>query len=263
MKQWRGLLMKEWINMKNLLYSLLVLDALVLFIVPSGFKRLFGIEEDLGTIRFMVGGILLFFHSLVALIFLIISLEKDIIRQDIWLHTTATMQKLVGTKIIFTIFVTSVSLLFIGVVTFGQFFISISNQSSELIDMGKFLILVNVMTFITSIYLCVVGFFFWVIYQTLRMRIQYYAIPVTLVLFVLINYWWNKILSSAFFTKTFAIGTLPVNDFIPQSLLHETINVKLDFSTEPFLIGILLFITFTTVLLYVSATSWLDKKVRV
>jgi F0F1-type ATP synthase assembly protein I len=262
MNQWRGLLIKEWIQMKSWFYSLLLMGALGIFIIPSALKRLFGIEESIGTISFVIGNTMIFLHSLVAVIMLISTLGKDMARQDIWLHTPASMLKLVLSKVLFTVFITTVSLMFISLIAFGHLLIIIEDKSSNLINIAKLAVFLDGATILTIIYGCCVAFFFWVIYQTLRTKIQSFAGPVTVVLFFFISYWWEKMLSSSFFTRLFSIGELPVRNVIPSDIVKKTLDYDVSIRI-PLGYGEIVFVSIFIILLFLVSATWFDKKVRV
>ncbi len=262
MKQLRGLLMKEWIQMKSWLYVLLLMGAFILFVGPTSLKRIFGLVDSIGTIGFMTGLMLIFLHSFVVLIMFVATLGKDMARQDVWFHTPSSMFKLIVAKLIFSVFVISVSIAFISLITFGYLNMTLENTTSKL-ELVKFALLVDGATISGSVYVACIGFFFWVIYQTLRMRIRILAGPITIGLFFFINYWWDKILASPFFTKTFNImGEIPLQRLLASDLVEKTF--EFDVYVGPSLqIGEILFIAVITILLFFVSVIWFDKKVRV
>jgi len=261
-KQFRGLLMKEWIQMKGWLYVLLLMGAFILVVGPTSLKRIFGLADSIGTIGFMTGLTLIFLHSIVVLFMFLTTLGKDMARQDIWFHTPSSMFKLIVAKLIFSVFVVSVSIAFISTITFGYLSTTLENTTPKL-DVVKFALLVDGATISGSIYVACIGFFFWVIYQTLRMKIRMLAGPITIVLFFFINYWWDKILASPFFTRTFNLmGEIPFQRLSASDLVEKTFSF--DLYVGPSLqLGELLFIAITTILLFVLSVIWFDKKVRV
>jgi len=260
-KQLRGLLMQEWIQMKSWLYGLLMMGALILFVVPPALKRTFAIEDDIGTIGFMTGLTFILSHILLVFIMLVTTLGKGMTRQDIWFHTPTSMFKLIGAKLVFSVFVTSVSLAFISSVTFGYLNMAIGNTTSKY-ELVKFALLVDGAIISGALSMAVMGFFFWVIYQTLRMRFKIFSGPITIGLFFFINYWWDKMLSSEFFTKLLSVGDIPLQQFVASDLIEKTFNYDV-YIGVPIHLGEILFYAITTIILFTVSVIWFDKKVRV
>lgn len=262
MKQLRGLLMKEWIQMKGWLYVLLLMGAIILFVGPTSLKRILVLEDSIGTIGFMTGLSLIFLHSIVVLFMFLTTLGKDMARQDIWFHTPASMFKLIVAKLIFSVFVVSVSIVFISTITFGYLSMTLES-TTPILEVVKFALLVDGAIIWGSIYVACIGFFFWVIYQTLRMKIRAIAGPLTIVLFFFINYWWDKILSIPFFTNLFSMmGDIPFQRLSASDLVEKTFSF--DLYVGPSLqLGELLFTVITTILLLILSVIWFEKKVRV
>ena len=262
MKQFRGLLMKEWIQMKGWLYVLLVMGAFILVVGPTSLKRVFGLADSIGTIGFMTGLTLIFFHSIVVLLMFITTLNKDMARQDIWFHTPASMFKVIVAKLIFSVFVVSVSIVFISTITFGYLSTTLENTTTKL-EVINFALLVDGAIIFGSMYVACIGFFFWVIFHTIRMKIRMLAGPITIILFFFINYWWDKILSSPFFTNLFSMmGDIPFERLSASDVMEKTFSFDLYVGPSAQL-GELLFIAITTILLFVLSVIWFDKKVRV
>lgn len=262
MKQLQGLLVKEWIQMKNWLIVLLVAGAFILIVGPSALKRIFGLGDDIGTIGFMTGLILLFLHTAVIVIMFITTLEKDMARPDIWFHTPASTLKLIAAKFIFPIFVTTVSLVFASIFTFAYLNIAPENTSS-LADLARFALLINGGTILISIYVACVSFFFWVLYRTLYRKSRTLAGIITIVIFFLTNYWWDRILSNSFFTKLFmGMGEISFQHLLASDLFAKTFNFDI-YDGPSVQIAEVLFIGGTMAILFIVSVIWFDKKVRV
>lgn len=262
MKQLQGLLKKECIQMKNWLIVLLVTGAFLLLVGPSALKRIFGLGDDIGTIGFMTGLILIFLHSGVIVIMLLTTLEKDMTRPDIWFHTPASTLKLISAKFIFSLFVITVSLVFASCFTFAYFNMT-AEKTSSIVDLMRFALLINGGTILISIYVASVSFFFWVLYRTLYSQSRTLAGIITIVIFFLANYWWDRLLASSFFTKLFmGMGEISFQHLLASDLLAQTFNF--DISDGPSVqITEVLFIGGTMAILFAFSVIWFDKKVRV
>jgi hypothetical protein len=183
-------------------------------------------------------------------------------RQDIWFHTPASMFKVIVAKLIFSVFVVSVSIVFISTITFGYLSTTLENTTTKL-EVINFALLVDGAIIFGSLYVACIGFFFWVIFHTIRMKIRMLAGPITIVLFFFINYWWDKILASPFFTNLFSMmGDIPFERLSANDVMEKTFRFDLYVGPSAQL-GELLFIAITTILLFVISVIWFDKKVRV
>lgn len=262
MKQLQGLLIKEWIQMKNWLLVFLVAGAFILLVGPSALKRILGLGDDIGTIGFMTGLILIFLHSGIIVIMLITTLEKDMARSDIWFHTPASTFKLISAKFIFSIFAVTVSLVFSSLFTFSYLNMAYENTSS-LADLTKFAVLIIGGTILISIYVACVSFFFWVLYRTLYSKSKILAGIITIAIFFLTNYWWDRILSSSFFTRLFTgMGEISFQHLLASDLFAKTFNFNI-YDGPSLQIAEVLFIGGTVTILFIVSVSWFDKKVRV
>ena len=114
MKRWKGLLQKEWAQMKWRLVIFVLINSLILF---WGVDRLvFGVPEGfLTSIQPMIG-LCFILHLIMAVSLLFDSLGKDIGRPDIWLHSPASMRQLVGAKFLLILLTTGCSLLLCGMI---------------------------------------------------------------------------------------------------------------------------------------------------
>lgn len=248
--------------MKGWLLGLLMVGPVVLLVFPSLMHQIFGVEENVGTIGFMIGLTMIFLHSLVAVALLFTTLGKDMVRQDIWLHNPTPMITLVMSKIISSVLITTASLILISLITFAYLLMVLEDNYFNMIDVVKLLLFINGASILSALYVCFIGFFFWVMYQTLRIRLRFLAGPITVILFFLIQYWWDKMLSSAFFTSIFGFGEIPIQKLIAKELVEKIFNFNISMGV-PVVIGEILFVAVTAILLLLLSINWFDKKVRV
>ena len=98
MKQWNGLLKKEWVTMKWPLLVSAVLGIIVMSFVPHLIVNFFGIEVHVFEVALVICFIWAGASVLAPVTALFIMLEREMKRPDVWLHSTASIFKLVGVE---------------------------------------------------------------------------------------------------------------------------------------------------------------------
>jgi hypothetical protein len=262
MKQWNGLWHKEWIQMKAWLFSLLILGALVVFMAPTLIVRFFGEVEKVGTITLILGMTWVFFHSLIGVIMLFTSLGKEMTRQDIWLHSNASIYKLIGVKFAFTLASVMISLVFISLSATVVFLAQTPQLDASITEIFRMTMFIGLANLLSTVFITCVGFFFWVMYYRLRMLMGGIAIPVTIVLFIISGSLWDRMLTSTWFDKIFGFGEITVTTVLPTELIQilHTFDIS---SANPLMFGVVIFFSLVTVGLFILSSTWFDKKVRV
>ena len=115
MKRWMGLFKKEWAFMKLTVIALIFTNAAIAVISVS--HIFYGVQKDftLGSELFREMWVLI--HLAVGVILLFQSLNQEMKRTDIWLHSTVSIRQLVGVKGLFSILAVMCSLVVCGTIT--------------------------------------------------------------------------------------------------------------------------------------------------
>lgn len=254
--KWKGLVRKEWAIQKwSFITIMLTIFVLTLFDVSSFLvgnpnENWFGLEMSRNTwfILHMYMGVFLFMTSL-------INETKSL---DIWLHSTASIGKLIGSKIIFSTFAVGSSLLVSGVLLMIPAF----KSGAAWTEAVSLLAMIALLT-LNALFLMVLAFSIWSFYQVFYSRIGKYSILVTFLFVMFVTVAWTII----WFTE----GFQQVKEFSPilqatKSLpyLHETNVIFGGLMPDKALIsvGSLLLYLFISFILFTASTRLFEKKVR-
>ncbi|MBO0602596.1 hypothetical protein I2483_13090 [Sporosarcina sp. E16_3] len=255
MKVWKGLLQKEWAQMKWRLAIFVLINSLFL---SWGVDRVvFGLSEGfLTSIQPMIG---LFFllHVIMAVSLLFRSLGKDIRRPDIWLHSPASMQQLIGAKFLLILLATGFSLLLCGMVVGISYYVG--EGAISIADNLSLWLRVGVVILLNALYVMALVFFFWSIYQVFRSWMGWFSIVVVIISVNIWLYGWALV----WFTQVFQTvkEMMPMYGPIqPMELLM--LNNYIVPGGTILTIGSLVLYGMMTALYFVVGSMLFEKKVR-
>lgn len=117
MHQWKGLLWKEWVIYRTIVYLAIIVNTLGILVGPLLIQRIFDVEQNFGIHVLIVSAIFGFLQVMGMLFLFFSSLERDMKRPDIWFHTAASSFKLIGAKLVSMSLFALLSLACNGVVT--------------------------------------------------------------------------------------------------------------------------------------------------
>lgn len=253
MRQWNGLLQKEWITMGNRLYGTVGAALLFTILIPFG-STLFngGLSELELSLGFSM--IWIFVSMIIPIRLLLVSVGKEKSRPDVWLHSSASVYKLFGAKAVFAGFV--------GVVNMVIPFMVILNKSKTvdyLLDFTFSVIIVLFVTFyLLSLLAMCLGLFFSVIYQVIKPIVGQIALLIVVVFFFSLSWIVEKIRATAVYEKISSIGqvkgpgafniTQGNATFEMDAIVFSPIDISLHF--------------LLAVILFVTAAILFEKKIR-
>ncbi|CAM3190242.1 hypothetical protein FITA111629_08925 [Filibacter tadaridae] len=259
MNQWNGLVKREWIPMRGSLILGVLLSLVVLSLFPSLINRLMGGELENFEITLVLCFIWAGASVFAPLAAFIISLQRDMKRPDIWLHSTASIFKLMGSKAFLAMVIGVVSLLIPTLVLAVRFTISGSREMAfgELFLFGSIFI---VLIFVASLSFLSIGFFFFTIDRLVKRYLKGFSILFTLILFIFSLKLYGLFILSAFYKKVIQSGPVNIVDIV-----NPNIAVNFDYfvlADTTFYTGEVLFEIFTIVVLFMAASVLFEKKVR-
>jgi hypothetical protein len=242
MKQWNGLLRKEWLVMKGWFYGSLITQICgVLFL---SFASIFLFEE------FSMRELLSFFSTLWIIIsvvlptmVLLVSLNQEMVRPDIWLHSTVPTAKLFGVKMVFASMIGFINLLFPLIIFLIE---------------SKLSALFVIMSFLLSIFIMCTGLFLGVLYQLLKPVVKGFSGPIVVMIFLFLSWLQARLAESAIYTKITHFGR--INQEVTYDIQKE--RFSFEFGNMEIRTGELLIDTTIAVLLFIAATTLFEKKVR-
>ncbi|MCM3710586.1 hypothetical protein [Sporosarcina luteola] len=180
MTGWNGLFRKEWMLMR---YSFIAFIVLFIVIAVSSFTPLavggiFDLTETTNMFSFfqMYFGALLFIHSL----------HTDMKRPDVWLHSPASITRLLGSKMLMALLLVGLSnLIWTGIGIVVHFMGGFEGVIPGWPNLLK--------VFLITIFAISASLPIWVIYRLLSLRIGWLAIIVLLLFFFFGSMAWGII----------------------------------------------------------------------
>lgn len=259
---WRGLFQKEWMVSKAEVITLFLLNIAIGLGLPVIIRKAFDIPQDILEALYIFVGFWLLTHIFIGLKLLYTSLKHEMKHPDIWLHSPKSIFRLVGVKALFSALITG-GLLMVGGVTLGMsLHLSEMIQLPSLIDRVLVSLSVMITTFLISIYIMAMGYFFWSIYQVLRSRIGRIAVIVTAVIFLAYTYLLEKVRLPSIFDTMTSFGPVKFTDtkFYGETS-YNTISIIVPDGVV-FTVGGLLFYGVIAAIFFIVGSLLFEKKVR-
>ncbi|MFC5601825.1 hypothetical protein [Sporosarcina koreensis] len=259
MKQWNGLLQKEWIQWRLTLLVLAILMVTWLFTLPTIAGWLAADDIAVFEITMVVCFMAAAFGSLVPVISFAIMFNREMKRPDLWLHSTATTMTLVGMKMTMAALIGAASLIIpTAVVAIRYAFMRPTVTTfEELLFFGSVFI---GFIFLGSLMFMVVGFFFIVLDHMLKRFLKGFSIVITLVLFVLSIRVYGEVVSSDLYKRLSEFGKIDL-----MAIKNPTIEIEYGYfaytDTVVYAGDLLCAVLFTVGLLLAGITLF-DRKVK-
>lgn len=259
MKQWNGLLQKEWVQWRGQIIVLIFLLLAGLFILPY-FAGLLAVGEvPVFELTLVIGFVAAGACILVPVIAFSMMFNKDMKRPDLWFHSTASTVKLVAVKMVMSAGMGLAYLLVTVLVVAIRYAITPQPEAifNELLFYGSLLI---GGVFLASIQFMVYGFFFIVIDQLLKPFLKGFSFVVTLILFIISVRIYGEVTGSDFYEKFIQVGSFDL-----MSLKNPVIDLQYDYFTVTntgLYAGEIIFSVLFTVGLFYLAIALFEKRVR-
>ncbi|MBO0589317.1 hypothetical protein [Sporosarcina sp. E16_8] len=259
MKQWNGLLKKEWVTMKWPLLTSAILGIIVMSFVPHLIVRFLGFSTHVFEVVLVICFIWAGASVLAPVIALFIMLEREMKRPDVWFHSTASIFKLVGAKAFFATLIGAVGLLIPTTVLAVQYVLFSSTMATfdDLLFFGSIFI---VMIFAVSITFMSIGFFFWVMDRLMKPYLKGFSIVATIIIFLVASRLYALFVLSELYEKLILIG--PIDLMKIKNPKIDVDFIYFDHTETFFYTGEILFDLFFTVVMFIIAAVLFEKKVR-
>lgn len=258
MKQWNGLMKREWVAMKGWLYGTVGAAILITLIIPLFIAIFFKESVDGVVISFLP--LWLVVSLIMPISILLSSLKKEMDRPDIWLHSPVSIFKLFGAK---AVFASGIGLLNLAIATFvGLIQLKLFSPIPDLtfgglIGFGSTFIF---SVFLTSLLAMCMVLFIRVLYLVMEPRMKGFTIPILIVFVFGASWVYERIRVTSFYEKITTFGPFanPLNkDFTMEGEgFFFQVNTTV-LHTGSFLVAISL-----TIFLFVLAAVLFEKKVR-
>lgn len=217
MSRWKGLLWKEWVLARLGMAFLVLGTVLSIGVVPFVLKHYLFPEFPVMNIAFIIMGFWILAFSYMPVVSLIASLQSDMKRPDVWLHSPAPSYVLIGAKAVFAVLMTVASMLFLfTVLALANGLIYLLGGGSGLPEgvpigwyMGFFAEVGTVSLFLGMMQM-VLGFLFWTIYQWLKKYTKVGAVIITGMLAGATFYVFQKVARWGPYEKLSGYGEIPL-----------------------------------------------------
>lgn len=258
MKEWNGLLKKEWVTMRGQLFAIITASIMFIIVIPFS-SNLFNLSLDSLGLSIIMGLIWMVVSMFIPAIMLLISLSKEMRRPDIWLHSEASIFKLFSVKAVYAIVVSAVSLaipVVVLIVEARYLTYPLELSLKMALQVGSLLF---VLFYIFSILFMCSALFFGVIYQLIKPKI--FAIPIVLILFLISSWIMQWITATKIYVELTSFWAIegPSKSFLEFGKENSFIEIDTTtFYAGDFLLGVLF-----SVLLFITAVVIFDKKVKI
>jgi len=258
-KQWNGLLHKEWVQWRGQIIVVIFLLLAGLFILPYFAGVLAVREVPVFEITLIIGFVAAGSCILVPVIAFSMMFNKDMKRPDLWFHSTASTVKHVAVKMVMSAGMGLAYLLVTVLVVAIRYSITPQPEAifNELLFYGSLLIST---VFLASIQFMVYGFFFIVIDQLLKPFLKGFSFVVTLILFIISVRIYGEVTGSDFYEKFIQVGSFDL-----MSLKNPMIDLQYDYFTVTNTVlyaGEIIFAVLFTVGLFYLAIALFEKRVK-
>lgn len=262
MNKWKGLLIKEWFLMKRWVYATFVLNVLLTFVLPMVVTLYLRSKITLVSEGFTwLSPFWLLAVVMTPTIILMMSLGKEAVRPDIWLHSPSSVYELFGLKSLFSVIVGVANLCISLGLLMGTLSLRIA-PFGFVYESGTFqfwLVYMGIL-FLAMIMIMCVGLFFSVIYLIIRPFTKKFSIVLTFGL--LLGYLWigNKVVNSSVYLTISRMGKFGAVKESRFNLADESIYFSVNESA--FYVGQILLSIGLAGLLFIVAALLFEKKVR-
>lgn len=261
MKQWNGLLKKEWSVMSGQYYATIIAVILFTLLIPFG-STLFNWGIAALELSFVLSLIWMVASLLIPTIMLLISLGKEMNRPDIWLHSTVSVFKLFGLKAILAGLVGFINMAIpmLIIIVESRYIDLFADIEYKMILELNFLLFFTL--FMVSLLIMCTGLFFGVLYQLMKPVIKGFSGPVVVILFIFSSWAFERISSTAGYEKLISLG--PVIGGPNKNLVEITQgNHYFKVFDTPMNTGDIVVDLLLAVFLFIAAVVLFEKKVRI
>lgn len=257
MNSWAGLWNKEWEMMKSWLYATMIITLLIVTFVSFALSILGEGSFDLSSILGSSLMMCLLIAMCVPIALLLNSLWIEWRRPDIWLHSSQSIYRLIGSKVLFSLVVgligmsVPVILLIVYAVVSEASTVSLSNAVTMIFSFITF--------YIAAVVLMFFGLFQAAVFRVIRSYVNRGAFLLWSVV-LLASIWLIKtFLESSIYYKIAHVGLLPISK---TDRSFEIGNLYVSQHSETIYMGEIFLVTSFLIAFFFLSSWLLEKKVR-
>lgn len=255
MKQFKGLLMKDWTIVKGYVFLALLLNLLI----PVGASAVLQIGWFEGILSFSAA--MMGLHAIMPLVLLAILLSKDMERPDIFFHSGASIHLLNGAKLVVAIGGTLIAFVFATLIALVSLLFAPGQAGIPEVLASGALYTLNI--FLFSLIIVIVFYFFATVFYLIKPRIGAFTYIVTFGLFFVAIDLWTRFQETAFYSRIsdFWVVTIADGDGLQVEKSAGSIEFSID-SASSLAVGDWLIHFVLLAALYFLASYWFERKVR-
>lgn len=243
---------KEWAQMKwGVIFFVLVISTFVFLTINHAF---YGVLESLVVNIQSIIVLVFTLNLMTAVSWFFDSLNKEMKRPDMWLHSPTSMWQLVGAKVVFITLFIGCSVLVSGTIVGVSYYMD--GGTASIVDSLALFLSVGVVILLNAIYVMAVVFFFWSIFQVFRSRMDwFFSVIIMFVVFLIWAYAWAMVWFTDVFQTVKELG--PLNGTMPMMEINYIVP-----GVAILTIGNLVLHGVMTVIYFIVGSTLLEKKVR-
>ncbi len=256
MKSFAGLLKKEWVLYRSWFLVGIFGGIMLSWIVPYVLHQFVDIFAQEHQLAFVFTLLVLFAGGFYSVLQFLASMRLDIKAKESWLHSTSSITKLIGAKMVCSL---------IGYTLFNTLFTSIAIYTikDELIaNAGQILlilVLIVTMLVIFQLMLFILLLFFFALYLQLKHLIGRFSIVLTMVAFFLAIDTWIRITESQLYQTIFLRGEVSLSKV--EQYLPKAKEMTMEWMLGSIYVVEEVAMTLFMLLLFWAASKWLEKVV--
>ena len=254
MRQWNGLLKREWVTMSGAFYASVGATTLIAVLIPLS-NQLFNWRIEFLEILFGVSIMWMMVGAGIPTVLFLISFVKEMNRPDVWLHSTASVFKLFSSKAVFSGFVGAMNTIIVVIVSAVGLLIS-GFQFGPTFKAG---LLLFTMLYMLSLLIMCAGVFVGVLYQLANSFSNKLVVPVLLLLFWFSLWLVGKVTATPIYEKIKTFGAISGPS---EGVFHFGIESFFEIDNIVFYTGEIFLSLVAGVLFFAAAVTLFEKKVR-
>lgn len=254
MKNFAGLLKKEWVLYRVWVFSGIFIGIMLSMVVPYLIRRLSDEFTMDNQLPFFFSILVLLLGGFFSVLQYLVSIRNDLRTKEIWLHSTSSIAQLVGVKIVFSL---------IGYAIFNFIFVSIAIYNVKDGIIGNFAQILLLLLFTVAIIVIfqlmmfVLVLLFFAFNLQMKHFVGNFSVVITMVTFFISMNLWFKFTGSELYDNIFHHIGIPLTgleQYFPKLLTMESTLGSIYVVEE---IATIILIS----ILFIIATKWFEKVV--
>lgn len=254
MRQWNGLLKREWASMSFAFYASVGATTMFTLLIPFT-NHVFKWGIDFLEILFGIGIMWMMLSVGIPAVIFLISFVKEMNRPDVWLHSTASIFKIFGSKAVFASFVGAMN----SVITIIVSAVGLVISGYQFGPTFKAIVLLYTLMYLLSLLVLCAGLFVGVLFRLIKPVAKGLSAAALLLLFWISLWLVEKVAAMPIYEKISMFGPIRGPS---EGVYHFGPDFFREIDDIVFYAGDLFLGLIVGVLLFTVAATLFEKKVR-